>query len=61
MRSINCASSRSSPVTRKKCKSTYYKVGFSGVQGVKPPDGVRGVPDKRFFLFLAAAGGEKEE
>ena len=33
-----------------------------GVEGAKPPDGVRGVPEKPLFLFsLAASGGEKKK
>ena len=32
-----------------------------GVQGAKPLAGVRGVPEKYFFLFFVAAGDEKEK
>ncbi len=36
------------------------KFGKTGVQRAEPSTGVRGVPEKPFFLFLlAAAGGER--
>ena len=38
----------------------FQKFGKTGVPRAEPSAGVRGVPEKPFFLFLlAAAGGER--